>query len=160
MLFGAAVGFDSPDTVELLGALGFDFVDRFRRRCYIRKPNSSRKKLLSGDHRRSKVPLYDYLCDSCGHIFELRQSFSAATEGPCPRCQGNSRRRFHAVPIIYKGSGFYTTDYKKTGYSPPGKTEESDHGHSDDKGGGHGHSHDSGSKEEVASSSSSSDSSD
>ena len=100
------------------------------------------------------MPLYDYQCDSCGHIFELRQSFSAATEGPCPRCEGNSRRRFHAVPIIYKGSGFYTTDYKKTGYSPPGKTEDSDHGHS--HGHDHGHSHgDSGSKESVASSTSS-----
>ncbi len=97
------------------------------------------------------MPLYDYQCDSCGHIFELRQSFSAATEGPCPRCEGNSRRRFHAVPIIYKGSGFYTTDYKKTGYSPPGKTEESDHGHSHS----HGDSNDSGSKEGVASSPSS-----
>jgi putative FmdB family regulatory protein len=98
------------------------------------------------------VPLYDYQCDSCGHIFELRQSFSAATEGPCPRCEGNSRRRFHAVPIIYKGSGFYTTDYKKTGYSPPGKTEDSSPSHGHD----HDHSHgDSGSKEEVASSPSS-----
>ena len=98
------------------------------------------------------MPLYDYQCDSCGHIFELRQSFSAATEGPCPCCQGNSRRRFHAVPIIYKGSGFYTTDYKKTGYSPPGKTEDSSPSHGHD----HDHSHgDSGSKEEVASSPSS-----
>ena len=37
MVFGAAVGFDSPNTMELLRALDFDFVDRFRRRCYIRK---------------------------------------------------------------------------------------------------------------------------
>ena len=94
------------------------------------------------------MPLYDYQCDSCGHIFELRQSFSASTEGPCPRCQGNSRRRFHAVPIIYKGSGFYTTDYKKTGYSPPSKTEDNDGSSSskDDS---------SGAKEEVGSKSTS-----
>ena len=96
------------------------------------------------------MPLYDYQCDSCGHIFELRQSFSAATEGPCPRCQGNSRRRFHAVPIIYKGSGFYTTDYKKTGYSPPSKTEDDNHSHS------HSHGDEgSSSKAEVASGSTS-----
>ena len=65
------------------------------------------------------MPLYDYECDGCGHVFELRQSFSAEPVGDCPKCSGVSRRKFHAVPIIYKGSGFYTTDYKKSGYSPP-----------------------------------------
>ena len=63
------------------------------------------------------MPLYDYECVSCGNVFELRQSFDAAPEGVCPRCAGISKRKFHAVPIIYKGSGFYTTDYKNTGYS-------------------------------------------
>ena len=74
------------------------------------------------------MPRYDYECLSCGHVFELRQSFDDAPEGTCPHCAGKSRRKFHAVPIIYKGSGFYTTDYKHTGYSPTskdGKEEES-----------------------------------
>ena len=67
------------------------------------------------------MPLYDYECVACGHVFELRQSFDADPEGVCPRCSGSSRRKFHAVPIIYKGSGFYTTDYKHTSYSPNSK---------------------------------------
>ena len=67
------------------------------------------------------MPRYDYECSECGLTFELKQSFDADPEGVCPSCSGSSRRKFHAVPIIYKGSGFYTTDYKGTGYSPPDK---------------------------------------
>lgn len=57
------------------------------------------------------MPLYDYECTGCGHSFELRQSFHEAGVGICPLCSGKARRKFHAVPVIYKGSGFYTTDY-------------------------------------------------
>ena len=67
------------------------------------------------------MPLYDYECVSCGHVFELRQSFDTDPQGVCPLCSGVTRRKFHAVPIIYKGSGFYTTDYKHTSYSPNSK---------------------------------------
>ena len=70
------------------------------------------------------MPRYDYECGECGHVFELRQSFSAEPVGVCPRCEGASRRKFHAVPIIFKGSGFYVTDYKRSGYSPPAKEKE------------------------------------
>ena len=57
------------------------------------------------------MPRYDYQCTSCGHDFELTQSFKEAGSGSCPLCSGEGRRVFHAVPVIYKGSGFYTTDY-------------------------------------------------
>ena len=57
------------------------------------------------------MPRYDYRCADCDHAFELRQSFSEAGKGVCPQCSGTGRRVFHAVPVIYKGSGFYTTDY-------------------------------------------------
>jgi putative FmdB family regulatory protein len=57
------------------------------------------------------LPRYDYQCNSCGHEFELTQSFKEAGSGTCPECSGEGRRVFHAVPVIYKGSGFYTTDY-------------------------------------------------
>ena len=57
------------------------------------------------------MPRYDYRCTNCEHDFELVQSFSEAGSGVCPVCSGIGRRLFHAVPVIYKGSGFYTTDY-------------------------------------------------
>ena len=66
---------------------------------------------------RIRLPRYDYECLNCGHVYELRQSFDADPQGVCPRCEGMSRRKFHAVPVIYKGSGFYTTDYKRGGSS-------------------------------------------
>ncbi|PKB82455.1 MAG: hypothetical protein BZY88_04280 [SAR202 cluster bacterium Io17-Chloro-G9] len=57
------------------------------------------------------MPRYDYRCTGCGNEFELRQTFSEAGRGTCPLCSGAGQRVFHAVPVIYKGSGFYTTDY-------------------------------------------------
>ncbi len=57
------------------------------------------------------MPRYDYKCVECENEFELVQSFSEAGSSVCPVCSGAGRRLFHAVPVIYKGSGFYTTDY-------------------------------------------------
>ena len=57
------------------------------------------------------MPRYDYRCIQCDNHFELRQSFSEAGRGTCPECSGEGQRVYHAVPVIYKGSGFYTTDY-------------------------------------------------
>jgi len=57
------------------------------------------------------VPRYDYRCNNCKNEFELVQSFSEAGSGTCPVCSGSGQRVYHAVPVIYKGSGFYTTDY-------------------------------------------------
>ena len=69
------------------------------------------------------MPRYDYQCTSCDHQFELVQSFKEAGSGLCPECSGEGRRVFHAVPVIYKGSGFYTTDYGRP-KSPPSETKE------------------------------------
>lgn len=71
------------------------------------------------------MPRYDYRCVSCAHEFELVQSFSEAGSGTCPVCSGAGRRLFHAVPVIYKGSGFYTTDYGRP-KSPPEKGEKAE----------------------------------
>ena len=60
------------------------------------------------------MPRYDYECLSCSHVFELKQSFSDEPVADCPECGSRSRRKFHAVPVIYKGSGFYTTDYARS----------------------------------------------
>ena len=57
------------------------------------------------------MPRYDYKCTVCANEFELVQKFSEAGQGECPICGGAGQRVFHAVPVIYKGSGFYTTDY-------------------------------------------------
>ena len=77
------------------------------------------------------MPRYDYECLSCSHVFELKQSFSDEPVADCPECGSRSRRKFHAVPVIYKGSGFYTTDYARsslrangTGTSPSDSSEK------------------------------------
>ena len=71
------------------------------------------------------MPRYDYQCTSCDHRFELVQTFSEAGSGTCPVCSGQGRRVFHAVPVIYKGSGFYTTDYgRPKSPSSEGKEKE------------------------------------
>ena len=65
------------------------------------------------------MPTYEYECGNCHHLFELRQGFDAEPIETCPICKGVSRRKFHSPVIIYKGTGFYTTDYAKKNYSPP-----------------------------------------
>ena len=59
------------------------------------------------------MPIYEYECVSCKHRFELKQGFDAEPTESCPLCQATSRRLFHAPTVIYKGSGFYTTDYAR-----------------------------------------------
>ncbi len=60
------------------------------------------------------MPLYEYRCTHCGHMFEKLQSYTAAAE-PCPRCAGEVERLLSAPAIQFKGSGFYLTDYGKSG---------------------------------------------
>ena len=60
------------------------------------------------------MPLYDYECGRCHHVFELRQSFHDDPTATCPRCQSESRRLIRAVPVIFKGSGWYVTDHGRT----------------------------------------------
>ncbi|MEE8046713.1 MAG: FmdB family zinc ribbon protein [Dehalococcoidia bacterium] len=57
------------------------------------------------------MPTYVYKCADNGHIFELVQKFSADPGAECPTCSSQSRRQITAPTVIYKGSGFYTTDY-------------------------------------------------
>ncbi len=70
------------------------------------------------------MPLYDYECTRCGHQFERRQGFDADPVEVCPKCQGQARRQFHSVTVIYKGSGFYTTDYNRKHYSVPDSSSD------------------------------------
>ncbi len=59
------------------------------------------------------MPRYDYECTSCHHVFEMRQSFDSDPVATCPDCGNQANRKFHAVPIVFKGSGFYVNDYGK-----------------------------------------------
>ena len=74
------------------------------------------------------MPLYDYECLTCGNRFEIRQRVSEVGNAPCPTCASDSRRVFHSVPILFKGSGFYSTDHRKGQASSTtnGKDESSD----------------------------------
>ncbi len=64
------------------------------------------------------MPTYDYECDACGHEFEL---FQRITEDPlkkCPECKRNKLRRLFGTgaAVVFKGSGFYQTDYRSESY--------------------------------------------
>ena len=59
------------------------------------------------------MPLYDYKCSKCKHVFEVAQKISAEPLKHCPKCKGPVKRLISAAGIIFKGSGFHVTDYKK-----------------------------------------------
>ena len=63
------------------------------------------------------MPLYEYQCDACGRRFERIQKFSDPPETVCPTCGGAVRKLVSSPAIQFKGSGFYITDYVKTGTS-------------------------------------------
>jgi len=56
------------------------------------------------------VPTYAYTCTACAHSLEAKQSFTDAALTECPECGGRLRKRFDAVGVVFKGSGFYRTD--------------------------------------------------
>jgi len=63
------------------------------------------------------MPTYGYRCGSCGHQFEIVQRISEEPLTTCPKCQGKLSKVLYPVGISFKGSGFYTTDYKGVGKS-------------------------------------------
>ncbi|MFO7959131.1 MAG: zinc ribbon domain-containing protein [Candidatus Brocadiia bacterium] len=69
------------------------------------------------------MPTYDYRCKHCGHEFEAFQSITDEPLKKCPDCGGNGLKRIigAGAGIIFKGSGFYATDYK-SGSSSSGST--------------------------------------
>lgn len=61
------------------------------------------------------MPTYDYLCKVCGHRFEEFHSISAEPVQACPECNGKVERLINGgIGLIFKGSGFYLTDYVKS----------------------------------------------
>ncbi|HYO61491.1 MAG TPA: zinc ribbon domain-containing protein [Actinomycetota bacterium] len=58
------------------------------------------------------MPIYEYACTSCGERTEAKQSFADPPLEDCPHCGGKLRKLFSPVGIVFKGSGFYSTDAK------------------------------------------------
>jgi putative FmdB family regulatory protein len=58
------------------------------------------------------MPTYGYRCRSCGNEFEVLQKISDPPLKTCPKCAGKLDKMVYAAGIIYKGSGYYNTDYK------------------------------------------------
>jgi putative FmdB family regulatory protein len=61
------------------------------------------------------MPTYGYRCSNCGHQFEIQQRMSDDPLKVCPECQGKLTKMLYPTGVIFKGSGFYTTDYKGSG---------------------------------------------
>ncbi|WP_369068599.1 FmdB family zinc ribbon protein [Kineococcus terrestris] len=71
------------------------------------------------------MPTYAYACQECQHSFEVRQSFSDDALTDCPECSGRLRKLFNSVGVVFKGSGFYRTDSRKTPSESSGSSSSS-----------------------------------
>jgi putative FmdB family regulatory protein len=68
------------------------------------------------------MPTYEYICRDCGYEFEEFQSITADPIAVCPKCKGKVERKISGGGgLIFKGSGFYITDYKKKPVPPAEK---------------------------------------
>lgn len=81
------------------------------------------------------MPTYDYRCSSCGHEFEKFQPISAAALKKCPKCGKGALKRLigTGAGIIFKGGGFYETDYRSENYKAAAKKEGGDGAKADTK---------------------------
>lgn len=72
------------------------------------------------------MPTYEYRCDACSHEMEEFQSMSAKPLKKCPQCGKSKLKRLIGIGagVIFKGSGFYETDYRSKGYSDAAKAEK------------------------------------
>ena len=81
------------------------------------------------------MPTYDYECDACGHAFELFQSITDPVKRKCPECGKSKLRRLFGTgaAIMFKGSGFYETDYRSESYKKGAEADKKAKGESSDK---------------------------
>ncbi|MEK6645933.1 MAG: zinc ribbon domain-containing protein [Candidatus Firestonebacteria bacterium] len=71
------------------------------------------------------MPTYEYECPKCGHHFELLQSIKASSVKSCPKCKGKAKRIMSlGAGFIFKGSGFYATEYRSENYKKRSKEEK------------------------------------
>ncbi len=71
------------------------------------------------------MPTYDYECSACGHQYELFQSITAKPQKKCPSCGRATAKRLigTGAGLIFKGSGFYITDYRSESYKQAAKSD-------------------------------------
>jgi putative FmdB family regulatory protein len=69
------------------------------------------------------MPLYEYICEACGHQFEVIQKFSDPPLEKCPKCGAPVRKLQSAPAFQFKGSGWYITDYARKDQAPASKSE-------------------------------------
>ncbi len=71
------------------------------------------------------MPTYEYQCKACDHKFEKFQSITAAPNKKCPACKANKAKRLIGMGagVIFKGSGFYQTDYRDASYNEAAKKD-------------------------------------
>lgn len=81
------------------------------------------------------MPTYEYKCEACGHAFEQFQSIMAKPTRKCPKCGKSKVRRLISTGggMIFKGSGFYITDYRSEGYKASEKADSTAPASSDSK---------------------------
>ncbi len=81
------------------------------------------------------MPTYDYECDACGHAFELFQSISEPVKRKCPDCKKQKLRRLFGTgaAVMFKGSGFYQTDYRSESYKKAAAADTKPAGESSSK---------------------------
>jgi putative FmdB family regulatory protein len=73
------------------------------------------------------MPTYEYQCEACGHAFEQFQSIKAAPVKKCPECGKSKVKRLISAGagLLFKGSGFYITDYRSDNYNKSAKADSS-----------------------------------
>lgn len=72
------------------------------------------------------MPTYEYECDACGHRFDEFQSFSEKPLKKCPQCAKRKLRRLFGAgaAVLFKGSGFYQTDYRSESYKSAAQADQ------------------------------------
>jgi putative FmdB family regulatory protein len=72
------------------------------------------------------MPTYDYSCDACEHEFEVFESITAQPQKKCPKCKKNKLRRLFGAGagLVFKGSGFYQTDYRSESYKKAAEADK------------------------------------
>jgi putative FmdB family regulatory protein len=73
------------------------------------------------------MPTYTYICKDCGHKYDKLQSITTEPDKTCPQCSGEVERLIGGgIGIVFKGTGFYVTDYKKNSPNNDSKQNKSE----------------------------------